>query len=202
MQKGILTISRNWPSILYSQPLLRSSSATLKTCSTARGIIPAVASVYGHISHDIEQVTQSLTGPPSIVKDFPEPVWPYANTQTLYPSVQLCASCETSSKTSACVDCGSKTWTTSGSVPCPQYVGTHSVKREHPLVLALLPSGTLARRTEDNLLVVHLVREHDLRLRFFPLPVFLLRVRRAIRCSCTIRGCRGDEAPRRDVRGE
>ena len=37
------TISKNWPSILYSQPFARSCSATLNTCSTARGIIPAVS---------------------------------------------------------------------------------------------------------------------------------------------------------------
>ena len=40
------TISKNWPSILYSQPLALNSSATRKTCSTARGIIPAELSVY------------------------------------------------------------------------------------------------------------------------------------------------------------
>ena len=31
----------------------------------------------------------TLTGPPSIVNDFPDPVWPYAKMQTLYPSMQL-----------------------------------------------------------------------------------------------------------------
>ena len=38
------TISRNWPSILYSQPLDLRSSATRKTCSTARGIMPEALS--------------------------------------------------------------------------------------------------------------------------------------------------------------
>ena len=42
--KTQLTISRNWPSILYSQPLIFIWSATWKTCSTAQGIIPELAS--------------------------------------------------------------------------------------------------------------------------------------------------------------
>lgn len=49
------------------------------------------------------------TVPPSMVNDLPEPVWPYAKMQTLYPSAQLWASREISSKTSAWVECGSKT---------------------------------------------------------------------------------------------
>ena len=40
------TISRNWPSILYSQPLDLRCSAALNTSFTARGIMPAVASVW------------------------------------------------------------------------------------------------------------------------------------------------------------
>ena len=53
-----LTISKNWPSNLYSQPFFFITSATWNTCSTARGIIPLVSS----------------ETPPSIVKDLPEPV--------------------------------------------------------------------------------------------------------------------------------
>lgn len=40
------TISRNWPSSLYSHPLSRRVSAARNTSLTARGIIPIVASVY------------------------------------------------------------------------------------------------------------------------------------------------------------
>ena len=116
------TISRNCPSILYDQPLLLSSSVTAKTCSTARGIIPCVSAAYtAHrtppstspslVPRYITDVGEgTLTDPPSIVNDFPEPVCPYANTQTLYPSVQLWTSCEISSKTSACVERGSNTY--------------------------------------------------------------------------------------------
>ena len=70
------TISRNWPSILYSQPLLRISSATRNTCSTARGIIPAVDSVCSKLSAKAhgDVVVEILTGPPSIVNDLPDPV--------------------------------------------------------------------------------------------------------------------------------
>ena len=47
--------------------------------------------------------------PPSVVNELPDPVCPYAKIQTLYPSVQLCASWEISSNTSARVASGSKT---------------------------------------------------------------------------------------------
>lgn len=75
---GGLTISRNCPSIVYSQPFDLSSSVTRKTCSTARGIIPEVDSVcethgqwwtLGGV-----RKKDRLTGPPSMVNDFPEPV--------------------------------------------------------------------------------------------------------------------------------
>ena len=45
-QNGSRTISRNWPSRVYSQPLLFSSSITWKTWSTARGIMPTVPFVF------------------------------------------------------------------------------------------------------------------------------------------------------------
>src|SRR6266581_6604304 len=44
--KGTRTISRNWPSRVYSQPLLFNSSVTWKTWSTARGIMPTVSLVF------------------------------------------------------------------------------------------------------------------------------------------------------------
>ena len=110
-KRGTFTISKNCPSMLYSQPLLFSASAALNTSLTARGIIPTVASVYRDLLTNGRVAQDGLTEPPSMVKDLPEPVWPYAKIQTLYPSTQLCARSEISSKTSPCVDSGSNTCT-------------------------------------------------------------------------------------------
>ena len=78
-QKWTRTISRNWPSSVYSQPLLFSSSMTWKTWSTARGIMPTVSLVFQDdiiARFDGSILRGQLTTPPSIVKDFPDPVWP------------------------------------------------------------------------------------------------------------------------------
>jgi hypothetical protein len=56
-ERGIRTISKNCPSMVYTHPLLFISSATLNTCSTARGIMPAVDSVCC-----VASVSQSFSG--------------------------------------------------------------------------------------------------------------------------------------------
>lgn len=91
------TISRNWPSILYSQPLLLISSATRKTCPTARGIKPAVSSSYYILLTGSEINRHCIrTIPPSIVKDLFEHIRPSAPKKC--NKAHLSASCLTIGK--------------------------------------------------------------------------------------------------------
>ena len=67
------------------------SVAWYNICSTARGIIPRMAPF----------------PLPCIVCVLPDPVWPYENRHTWYPSIALCTKSETSSNTWSCPDdCG------------------------------------------------------------------------------------------------
>mmetsp|Transcript_1177 Transcript_1177/g.3880 ORF Transcript_1177/g.3880 Transcript_1177/m.3880 type:complete len:283 (+) Transcript_1177:615-1463(+) len=90
----------------------RSVSASMYTSSavtlTSYATFPALCCTSSYSSVTARGTRPGCSSAPWIVHVLPLPVWPYANTHTLYPSSADCSRCLVSSNTSSCVLPGPK----------------------------------------------------------------------------------------------